>query len=75
MVRAMKITLDIEDDLLNAAKAVAEREHKTLTAWVEERLRVRLGAQMRTQSRRPQLLPVYRGKSGLAKGIDPTTLR
>jgi hypothetical protein len=44
MVRAMKTTLDIDEELLNQAKSLSVRE-------------------------------VYRGKSGLAMGIDPTTLR
>lgn len=66
----MKTTLDIDDELLNRAKAVSARERKSLTALVEEGLRLR-----RRRSRQAHRLPVYLGKSGLAKNIDPTTLR
>ena len=68
MVRAMKTTLDIDDDLLKKAKVLAARERKSLTGLVEEALRLRL-------RRRRLALPVYRGRSGLAKGIDPLSLR
>lgn len=68
----MKTTLDIDDELLNRAKAVSARERKSLTALVEEGLRLRL---RRRRSRQAHRLPVYLGKSGLAKNIDPTTLR
>jgi hypothetical protein len=70
----MKTTLDIDDELLIKAKAVSARERKSLTALIEEGLRLRLRGPGR-KSRRPQPLPVYRGKSGLAKGIDPTSNR
>jgi hypothetical protein len=70
----MKTTLDIDDELLIKAKAVSARERKSLTALIEEGLRLRLRGP-RPKSRRSQPLPVYRGKSGLAKGIDPTSNR
>ena len=75
MVRGMKTTLDIDDELLNEARSLSVREHKTLKALVEEGLRLRLRSPCLHQSRRSHLPPVYRGKSGLATGIDPTTLR
>jgi hypothetical protein len=70
----MKTTLDIDDELLIKAKTVSARERKSLTALIEEGLRLRLRSPRRS-SRRRQPLPVYRGKSGLAKGIDPTSNR
>ena len=69
----MKTTLNINDDLLIKARAVAARERKTLTTLIEEGLRLRGRRASAVRRRLP--LPVYRGKSGLAKGIDPTSLR
>jgi len=71
----MKTTLNINDDLLIKARAVAARERKTLTTLIEEGLRLRLRGRRASAVRRRLPLPVYRGKSGLAKGIDPTSLR
>ena len=69
----MKTTLDIDDELLIKAKAVSARERKSLTALIEEGLRLRL--RTRGSGHAPRRLPVYRGKGGLAKGIDPTSNR
>jgi hypothetical protein len=71
----MKTTLDIDDDLLVKAKAVSARERKCLTAWGEEGLRLRLRGRRSFVSGRSQPLPGYRGRGGLAKGIDPTSNR
>jgi hypothetical protein len=70
----MKTTLDIDDELLIKAKAVSARERKSLTALIEEGLRLRLRTRRGFSAQR-QPLPVYRGKGGLAKGIDPTSNR
>jgi len=56
----MKTTLDINDELLVKAKAASARERKSLTTLIEE-------------GRRP--LPIFKGKGGVAKGIDPTSNR
>jgi hypothetical protein len=71
----MKTTLDIDDELLIKAKAVCARERKNLTALIEEGLRLRLGGRRSAVSGRSRPFPIYRGKSGLAPGIDPTSLR
>lgn len=71
----MKTTLDIDDELLIKAKAVSARERKSLTALIEEGLRLRLRRRSMGLVRRPHALPVYRGKGGLAPGIDPTSNR
>jgi hypothetical protein len=71
----MKTTLDIDDDLLIKAKAVSARERKSLTALIEEGLRLRLRSRRAPAGGKAVQLPVYRGKSGLAKGIDATSNR
>jgi hypothetical protein len=72
---AMKTTLDIDDELLVRAKAVSARERKSLTALIEEGLRLRLrrgGSNKRVPSRR---LAIHRGKGGLVAGVDPLSNR
>ena len=64
----MKTTLDLSDALLTKAKALAAEQHTSLTRLIEEGLQLRLRAQ-RAPSR-PVRLPVYRGKGGLAPGLD-----
>jgi hypothetical protein len=71
----MKTTLDINDELLIKAKAASARERKSLTALIEEGLRLRLRRRSTGPSNHPRSLPVYRGKGGLAPGIDPTSNR
>ena len=71
----MKTTLDIDDELLVKAKALSARERKSLTALIEEGLRLRLRARRQSGPRSRPLLPVYEGKGGIAKGIDPTSNR
>ncbi len=65
----MKTTLDLNDALLTEAKTLAAQQRTTLTRLIEEGLQLRLRAQR--SSTRPLPLPVYRGKGGLAPGLDP----
>jgi hypothetical protein len=64
----MKTTLNLNDNLLAEAKALAAQQRTTLTRLIEE------GLQLRLRERPPQAksvrLPVYRGKGGLAPGLD-----
>jgi hypothetical protein len=72
----MKTTLDIDDELLIKAKALAARERSSVTALIEEGLRLRL--RRRTSSSRagePPSLAVYRGKGGLARGVNSLSNR
>lgn len=72
---SMKTTLDIDDELLVRAKAASARERKSLTAFIEEGLRLRLrGPRMnrRIPSRR---LAIYHGKGGLVARVDPLSNR
>jgi hypothetical protein len=67
----MKTTLDLNDALLSRAKALAARQHTSLTRLIEEGLQLRLRAQ-RTRAKQVDL-PVYHGKSGLVPGLDATS--
>jgi len=64
----MKTTLDLNDALLTEAKTLAVQQRTSLTRLIEEGLQLRLRA--RAAPGRPVRLPVYRGKGGLAPGID-----
>lgn len=66
----MKTTLDLNDDLVIRAKAVAAQQRTSLTRLIEEGLQLRLRAQS-TRSK-PVSLPVHRGKGGLVVGLDGT---
>lgn len=72
----MRTTLDINDALLSEAKAMAVREHSSLTRLIEEGLALRLrSARQVTGTRRPAL-PVYDGAGGLHPAIaDPASNR
>lgn len=70
----MKTTLDLDGELVKRAKAQAAREGKSLTALIEEGLRLRLRRQSSVR-RAPAELPVFRGGRRLAKGIDPSSNR
>jgi hypothetical protein len=72
----MKTTLDIDDDLLVKAKAQAARERSSVTALIEEGLRLRLRRRgSKGRAGKPASLAVYRGKGGLAQGIDSLSNR
>ena len=75
----MKTTLDIRDDLLAEAKAMAARQHTTLTRMVEEGLALRLRAQAAGASRAEGSLlpplPISRRCGGLQPGIDGASNR
>jgi hypothetical protein len=71
----MKTTLDIDDELLIKAKAVSARERKSLTALIEEGLRLRLRRAGGNRAAAPKVLAIYRGKGGLVAGVDPLANR
>jgi hypothetical protein len=72
----MKTTLDLDDDLLRRAKAVAANEGRSLTSLIEDGLRLRLRSRPLRGSKvaEPQLT-VYRGRGGLCAGVDPLSNR
>lgn len=65
----MKTTLDIDDTLLAEAKALAAREHVSLSRVIKEAIALRLRLR-RTRSRvSAPPLPVYASGGGLARGV------
>ena len=71
----MKTTLNIRDDLVAQAKALAAKESTTLTKMVEEGLTLRL-RRTGAVSRAPlKDLPISKRSGGLSKGIDGTSNR
>lgn len=69
----MKTTLNLNDQLLADAKALAARQRTTLTRLIEEGLQLRLRAQSNLGSLDPVRLPVFNGRGGLLQGVDPTS--
>lgn len=66
----MKTTLDLNDQLLASAKALAARQRTSLTRLIEEGLQLRLRASMEPARPRPRL-PVFKGRGGLVAGVEP----
>jgi hypothetical protein len=70
MSRHMRTTVRLEDALLNHAKREAERRGETLTALIEQGLRLVL-AQSRVRGRRQRVvLPVSAAGGGVLPGVD-----
>ena len=67
----MKTTLDLNDQLLADAKALAAQQRTSLTRLVEEGLRLRLRATADAAMRRRVRLPAFKGRGGLAADVDP----
>ena len=71
----MKTTLNLDDDLLARAKALAAIERKSLTRLIEEGLSLRLRKAGLERHGAPPVIPVFRGGAGLRAGIDPSSNR
>ncbi|MBX9631215.1 MAG: DUF2191 domain-containing protein [Burkholderiales bacterium] len=71
----MKTTLDISDELLARAKALAAKERTTLTRMIEEGLALRLRGKRSRPVSELKALPVSPRDGGLVRGIDGTTNR
>jgi len=67
----MTTTLDLNDQLLADAKALAARQRTSLTRLIEEGLRLRLRAQAKSSERPRVSLPAYKGRGGLVAGVNP----
>lgn len=70
----MKTTLNLKDDLVARAKALATRERSSLTRLIEEGLALRLGGR-RARVTAAVPLPVSKRKGGLRRGVDGTSNR
>ena len=71
MLVEMKTTLDINDQLLANAKALAAQQRTSLTRLIEEGLQLRLRMQAAAPPRGKQRVPVIKGRGGLLAGVDP----
>jgi hypothetical protein len=67
---AVRTTVRLEDGLLEQAKREAARRGETLTALIEEGLRLVLIRGQRPAKRRRVLIPVSSTGGGLLPGID-----
>ena len=70
MLLCMRTTIDINDELLRAARAHATGEHKTLKATIEQALREFLAGPRRAADDAPPV-PVFQGE-GVQPGVDLT---
>lgn len=71
----MKTTLNIDDQLLANAKALAAQQRTSLTRLIEEGLQLRLRATSAAVPRGKPRLPVVKGRGGLVAGVDPLSNR
>jgi len=67
----MKTTLDLNDQLLANAKALAAQQRTSLTRLIEEGLQLRLRAKSADAGRKRTRLPVFKGRGGLVAGVEP----
>lgn len=67
----MKTTLNINDQLLADAKALAAQQRTSLTRLIEEGLQLRLRVKAVSAKRARSRLPVFKGHGGLVKGVNP----
>jgi hypothetical protein len=67
----MKTTLDLNDQLLASAKALAAQQRTSLTRLIEEGLQLRLRVESRERRQPRAQLPVFKGHGGLVAGLDP----
>lgn len=67
----MKTTLNLNDQLLASAKALAARQRTSLTRLIEEGLQLRLRVESRERSSTRSELPVFKGRGGLVAGVEP----
>ena len=70
MSRHMRTTVRLEDALINQAKREAERRGETLTALIEQGLRLVLAQSRTRRQREPVKLTVSEAGGGVLPGID-----
>ena len=71
ILKIMKTTLDLNDQLLANAKALAAQQRTSLTRLIEEGLQLRLRASTTEPSKVRRRLPVFNGRGGLVAGVNP----
>jgi hypothetical protein len=67
----VKTTLNLNDQLLADAKALAAQQRTSLTRVIEEGLQLRLRAKTNPAPNGRVRLPVFKGRGGLVKGVNP----
>jgi hypothetical protein len=73
MMRHVRTTVTIDDDLLAQARLIAAREHRTIGSVLEEALRRLLAEQRGAPERSSYPLPRFNlGNPGLRPGVDLT---
>lgn len=70
MLRHMRTTVRLDDALLDKARREAQRRGITLTALIEQGLRLALRRPLRTRELERVELPVCSAGGGVAPGID-----
>jgi hypothetical protein len=66
----MRTTVRLEDTLLDQAKREAQRREETLTALIEQGLRLVLAQSNPSKPRKRVTLPVCRAGGGTLPGVD-----
>jgi hypothetical protein len=69
MLRRVRTTIDLPDDLLAQARKLAGDSRRTLTEVVEDALREVLARRRRMAAGRPATLTTF-GRDGLRPGVD-----
>ena len=67
----MKTTLNLNDQLLADANAMAAQQRTSLTRLIEEGLQWRLRALAAPANPGRVRLPVFKGRGGLVAGVNP----
>lgn len=70
MSRHMRTTVRLDDSLLRQAKQAAQERGETLTAIIEQGLRLMLANAQKRPSRKRLTLPVSRVGGGTLPGVD-----
>jgi len=66
----MRTTVRLEDALLDQAKREAAKRHETLTALIEQGLRLVLAQSRPSREKRRRVVLPVSGQGGLQPGID-----
>jgi hypothetical protein len=67
----MKATIRLPDDLMMRARKIAQREGSTLSAIVEQGLRLVVARDIKPHRKENRMPPISSATGGLMPGIDP----